>query len=169
MIVFKSFLFGLLKFLFVFLFYISKYRLFKKMGSKGWVALIPIYSEIVLYKKLKLHYGFIVFYMVLKLIEFLITITWLFISIIGIICIITIVLYFVHDDIFDIANNILNVTVYIDFLVYLLEIYVVYNLARRFGKSNNESIVWGIINPIAIIYFGLNNDKFREVNGGKKY
>lgn len=158
--IFKTIVFKLIKLLFLLIFYIAKYKVFKKMGEKGWKALIPIYSEIVLFKKLKINMGFTIAYIGLKLIDVIITIIWFIFVIVGVLAIVSIIFYSFHDNIFDIADKIIDTTIYVDILVYLIQIYVGYVLALKFGKDKNTAIILGIINPIEMIMFGYGNYKY---------
>lgn len=152
---------GLVKFVFYIVFYIAKYKLFKKMNEKGWKAFIPIYSELVLFRKTNVSKWYIVLYIILMIIDFFFVVGWLLFFALSLLLYISIVFIPFAGNVKDFADGILHMTDYIDVLVYFIQIYIGYKLALRFGKNKTESIILGIINPIEIILFGFDKSKYK--------
>lgn len=147
-------------------FLISRYKIFKKINEKGWKAFIPIYSDLVLCKKIKVNFVFVLLkvLIVLAIIGFLV----IFLAYLGfgLICLFLIV--FAKSGVMWIekSGQIYEIISYLEIVSYIINIYICYMLAKAFGHNNKSSLLYGIFNPIGVLMLGFNKDKLVLENGG---
>ena len=151
---------------FSFVYLIARYKIFKKINEKGWKALIPIYSDVILCKKIKVSSIFVVLKALIIVAIVICFAIFLALFGFGLLCIVLIVLAGQGVEWIKKAGQVYDIINYLEIGAYFINIYICYMLAKAFGHNQKSSILYGIFNPIGALILGFNKDKLVLKNGG---
>lgn len=152
--------------IFLIIYYISKYKLYQKLGYNGYECFIPVYDQYLLCKKIDISNIFMFIYLVISFIVEIFNILinlyiFLFIMMVPILQLFMVVGFI---DMLNFNGLFLELCLYSILLgIYMIMRFIIYyKVSLNFNNKFVKSIFLGIFNFIGVIVIGFDNSKYVE-------